>query len=209
MSRGSDQIALPLDWPQAGDSERFILGDANQAAFEHFRAWSTWPVKATILTGPRRSGRSLLARHFVERVKGRLLDNAEVHDEEVIFHAWNAAQDSGRPLVLVVDDAPPTWAIRLPDLCTRLAITPVTTIAQPDDALFPALVQLLFSDRGLYLPPEALAYVTSRVERSYWSAERLVEAVDRFAIAERARLSIPVIRRALSEAGLIAEGKAA
>ncbi|MEO5641644.1 MAG: DnaA/Hda family protein [Sphingomicrobium sp.] len=209
MSKGPDQIALPLDWPQAGDAERFIIGEANRAAFEHFRAWSTWPVKATILTGPRRSGRSLLARHFVERVKGRLFDNAEDHDEETIFHAWNAAQDSGRPVVLVADNAPPEWPIRLADLRTRLAITPVTTIGQPDDALFAGIVQLLFSDRGLYLPPEALAFVCARVERTYWSAERLVEAVDRFAIAERARLTIPVIRRALSEAGLIAEGRAA
>ncbi len=209
MSRGPDQIALPLDWPQAGDSERFILGDANRAAFEHFRCWSTWPVKATILTGPRRSGRSLLARHFVERVKGRLFDNAEEHDEEAIFHAWNAAQDSGRPVVLVADNAPPTWSIRLADLRTRLAITPVTTIHQPDDKLFAAIVHLLFSDRGLYLPAEALKYITSRVERSYFTAERVVEAVDRLAIAERARLTLPIIRRALAQAGLTTEGQAA
>ena len=209
MTRGPDQIALPLDWPQAGDAERFILGDANRAAFEHFRAWSTWPVKATLLTGPRRSGRSLLARHFVERVKGRLFDNAERHDEEAIFHAWNAAQDSGRPLLIVVDDVPPTWAIRLPDLRTRLAVTPIARIEQPDDALFAALIQLLFADRGLHLPAEALRYVADRVERSYFAAERVVEAVDRFAISERARLTFPVIRRALSEAGLVSEGKAA
>ncbi len=209
MNRGADQIALPLDWPQAGDAERFILGDANRTAFEHFRTWSTWPVKATLLTGPRRSGRSLLARHFVERVKGRLFDNAEGHDEESIFHAWNAAQESGRPVVIVADDVPPDWSIRLPDLRTRLAITPVTTIGQPDDKLFAGIVQLLFADRGLYLPPEAMAYVTSRVERSYFTAERVVEAVDRFAIAERARLTLPVIRRALAQAGLTAEGQAA
>ncbi len=209
MIRGPDQIALPLDWPQAGAAERFILGEANRTAFEHFRSWSTWPVKATILTGPRRSGRSLLARHFVERIKGSLFDNAEQHDEETIFHAWNAAQDSGRPVVLVADDVPPTWAIKLPDLRTRLAITPVTSIAQPDDKLFASIVQLLFADRGLYLPPEAMAYVTSRVERSYFTAERVVEAVDRFAIAERARLTLPIIRRALAQAGLTAEGQAA
>ncbi|MEO7786290.1 MAG: DnaA/Hda family protein [Sphingomicrobium sp.] len=209
MTRGPDQIALPLDWPNAGDAERFILGDANRAAFEHFRTWSTWPVKATLLTGPRRSGRSLLARHFVERVKGRLFDNAEGHDEEAMFHAWNAAQDSGRPLVIVADDVPPAWAVRLPDLHTRLAVTPVVRIEQPDDALFAALVQLLFADRGLHLPAEALRYVTERVERSYFGAERVVEAVDRYAIAERARLTFPVIRRALAEAGLVNEGKVA
>ena len=209
MIRRPDQAALPLDWPQAGEADRFILGEANRAAFDHFTKWSMWPVKATLLTGPRRSGRSLLARHFVERVKGRLFDNAEQHDEEAIFHAWNAAQESGRPLVIVADDVPPTWDIRLPDLQTRLAITPIARIEQPDDALFSSLVQLLFADRGLHLPTDALRYVTQRVERSYFSAERVVDAVDRFAIAERARLTFPVIRRALAQAGLVSEGKAA
>ena len=209
MTRAPDQIALPLDWPQVGDAERFILGDANRQAFDHFRKWSMWPVKATILTGPRRSGRSLLARHFVERVKGQLFDDAQDHDEETIFHAWNVAQDSGRPLVIVADDVPPAWDVRLPDLRTRLAVTPVVRIEQPEDELFAALIQLLFADRGLHVPPDALKYVASRVERSYWSAERVVEAVDRFAIAERARLTLPVIRRALAEAGLTSEGKAA
>ena len=209
MTRPADQIALPLDWPQSGDAERFILGDANRAAYDHFRQWSLWPVKATLLTGPRRSGRSLLARNFVARVQGRLFDDAQSHDEEALFHAWNAAQDSGRPLVIVADEVPPEWTVRLPDLRTRLAVTPVTRIDQPDDALFADLIQLYFADRSLHLPAEALRYVTTRVERSYWSAERIVEAVDRFAIAERARLTIPVIRRALDQAGLIAVGKAA
>ena len=44
---------------------------ANREAFDHFRHWSMWPVKATVLTGPRRSGRTLLARTFAERVGGR------------------------------------------------------------------------------------------------------------------------------------------
>lgn len=209
MTRGPDQIALPLDWPQGGDEQRFIIGDANRAAFEHFRTWSLWPVKATMLIGPRRSGRSLLARSFVARVGGRLFDEAERHDEEALFHAWNAAQDSGRPVVLVVDDVPPGWPIRLPDLRTRLAVTPVARIEQPDDLLFGQLVQLRFSDRGLHLPAEALRYVIDRVQRDYWTVERLVDAIDRFAIAERARLTFPVIRRALAQAGLVAEGRAA
>ena len=209
MSRAPDQIALPLDWPQAGDSLRFIAGEANQSVVDHFRKWSMWPVKATILTGPRRSGRSQFARSFVARVGGRLFDDAQDHDEEALFHAWNGAQESGRPLVIVANDVPPDWQVRLPDLRTRLAITPIARIEQPDDALFEALLQLLFADRGLHLPVEAMRYATSRVERSYWSAERIVEAVDRFAIAERARITQPVIRRALAEAGLIDEGKAA
>ena len=68
MKTPADQIALPLDWPQVQDDSRFILSEANRSAFDHFRNWSLWPVKATMLTGPRRSGRSLLARAFGARV---------------------------------------------------------------------------------------------------------------------------------------------
>ena len=205
MKRPADQIALPLDWPQSEGDARFIVSDANRDAFEHFGRWSLWPVKATILTGPRRSGRTLLARTFVERVGGRLFDEADSRDEEELFHAWNQAQDAGRPLVMVADQVPPAWAPRLPDLKTRLAVTPVTRIHHPDDALFTALIQLFFADRGLHVPGDALRFMSERLHRDYWTAERAVEAVDRFAIAERARLSLPTIRRALMGARLIGE----
>jgi chromosomal replication initiation ATPase DnaA len=200
-----DQIALPLDWPLSEGDARFIVSDANRAAYEHFRTWSMWPVKATILTGPRRSGRTLLARSFVERVGGRLFDEAEDRDEEELFHAWNHAQDTGHPLIMVADEVPPAWSPVLPDLKTRLAVTPVTRIELPDDKLFAALIQLFFADRGLHIPADALRFMADRLHRDYWTAERSVEAVDRFAIAERARLTLPTIRRALIEARMIGE----
>ena len=205
MKRAPDQIALPLDWPQSEGDVRFIISEANREAFDHFRKWSMWPVKATILTGPRRSGRSLLARSFVERVGGRLFDEADQRDEEELFHAWNHAQETGLPLVMVADEPPPAWSPALPDLKTRLAITPVTRIGHPDDLLFPALIQLHFADRGLHIPADALRFMSERLHRDYWTAERAVEAVDRFAIAERARLSLPTVRRALGEARMIGE----
>jgi chromosomal replication initiation ATPase DnaA len=205
VKQGPDQIALPLDWPQSEGDARFIVSDANREAFEHFRGFSMWPVKATVLTGPRRSGRTLLARSFVERVGGRLFDDADQRDEEELFHAWNQAQDSGRPLILVADEVPPAWNPRLPDLKTRLAITPVTRIGHPDDKLFAALIQLHFADRGLHIPADALRFMSERLHRDYWTAERAVEAVDRYAIAERARLSLPTVRRALIDARMIGE----
>ena len=51
---------------------------------------------ATLLTGPRKSGRSLLGRIFVRKTGGRLFDNAEEHDEEALFHAWNEAQETAQ-----------------------------------------------------------------------------------------------------------------
>ena len=206
MKRTTDQIALPLDWPQSSGDARFIVSDANRAAYDHFRKWSLWPVKATILTGPRRSGRTLLARTFIDRVGGRLFEEADRRDEEELFHAWNQAQDSGQPLVMISETAPPQWEPRLPDLKTRIAVTPVAEIGLPDDALFASLIELLFADRGLVVPRESLRFMVERLERDYWMAERAVEAIDRLAIAERARLTVPTVRRALIDARLIGDG---
>ena len=65
--------------------------------------------------------------------------------------------------------------------------------------------QLLFADRGLHIPGDALKFMNDRLHRDYWTAERAVEAIDRFAIGERARLTLPTIRRALIDAKLIGE----
>ena len=81
----------------------------------------------------------------------------------------------------------------------------MTRIGHPDDALFAALIQLFFADRGLHIPADALRFMAERLHRDYWTAERAVEAVDRFAMAERARLSLPTIRRALIETRMIGE----
>ena len=75
---------------------------------------------ATLVTGPRKSGRSLLGRIFVRKTGGRLFDNAEDHDEEALFHAWNDAQARRRPLLIVADRA----AAGLEDHAARPALAP-------------------------------------------------------------------------------------
>jgi hypothetical protein len=135
-----NQIALPLNWPVADREEDFLVADANRAAFDHLARWALWPVMATILTGPRKSGRSLLGRIFVRKTGGRLFDDAERHDEEALFHAWNDAQARRKPLLIVADAPPPAWEIALPDLKSRIAATPHAAIEPPDDALLGDLI---------------------------------------------------------------------
>jgi chromosomal replication initiation ATPase DnaA len=73
---------------------------------------------------------------------------------------------------MIVDRVPPDWEIALPDLKTRIAVTPVASIAEPDDRLFQALIELNFADRGLHVPPEALRFMTERLHRDYLTVER-------------------------------------
>ena len=191
------QIALPLDWP-AGDSEQdYLVSEANQPLIRHFEHWSLWPVMSTMLTGPRKSGRSLLGRIFAAKTGGELIDNAELADEEAIFHAWNRAQANHKPLILIVNAPPPTWVIRLPDLRSRLAATPVVRIEEPDDALVGQLIEKLCHTRGLAAPPELVRYLVPRIERSYFGVHRAIDALDELAYEQRQRLTVPLARRAL------------
>jgi hypothetical protein len=197
------QIALPLDWPVADRDEDFLISDSNRAAFDHLKRWSIWPVMATLVTGPRKSGRSLLGRLFVRKTGGRLFDNAEDHDEEAIFHAWNEAQLSRRPLLIVADSPPPLWRVELPDLRSRLAATPHVAIADPDDRLIGDLIVKLLGDRGIAVPPELPAFIVPRIERSYVAVQQVVAALDRAALSHHRRMTVAMARRALSESGMI------
>ncbi|MGF1550585.1 MAG: chromosomal replication initiator DnaA [Sphingomonadaceae bacterium] len=197
------QLALPLDWPVADEESDFIVSPANSAAFEHLRHWATWPVMATILTGPRKSGRSLLGRIFARKTGGRLFDDARAHDEEMLFHAWNEAQAARRPLLVVADAPPPVWRPALPDLASRLAATPHVAIAEPDDALFEALILKCLADRGLSVSPDLAKFLVPRTQRSYLSVQRIIETLDRAALASRRPLSMAMARRVLAAEKLI------
>jgi chromosomal replication initiation ATPase DnaA len=187
----------------ADADEDFLISDANRTAFEHFKRWTLWPVAATLLTGPRKSGRSLLGRIFVRKTGGRLFDDAQGHDEEAIFHAWNQAQETRRPLLIVADAAPPHWQITLPDLRSRLAATPQVEIGEPDDALIENLVMKLLGDRGIAVPAEVTAWLLPRIERSYVAVQQAVETLDRAALSHHRRMTVAMARKAMGEAGLV------
>lgn len=197
------QIALPLDWPVADADEDFLLSESNREAFEHLKRWSTWPVMASLLTGPRKSGRSLVGRIFVRKTGGRLFDDAEAHEEEALFHAWNQAQESRKPLLIVASAPPPAWRIGLPDLRSRLAATPQVAIAEPDDRLIGDLIVKLLGDRGVAVPPDVPAFLVPRIERSYVAVQRVVEALDRAALSHHRRMTVAMAKRALTESGIM------
>jgi len=201
------QIALPLDWPAGETDADFIVGASNSAAVRHLEHVGTWPVWATVLTGPRKSGRSLLGRIFALKTGGRLIDDAEEQPEERIFHAWNAAQEIRRPLLIVTDRAPPEWRPRLPDLRSRLAATPVVRLGEPDDLLIGDLIERQLAARGIVTKSDFRTFVVARIERSFVAVLSFVDLVDQAALARRARVNVALARAVLAEMGVIDESR--
>lgn len=199
------QIALPLDWPADETDADFIVSASNAAAVRHLEHVGTWPVQATVLTGPRKSGRSLLGRIFAQKTGGKLIDDAEDVAEDRIFHAWNAAQEVRRPLLVITDRAPGEWKPRLADLRSRLAATPVVRLGEPDDVLIDLLIEKQLGSRGIVTLPEFRAYVTARIERSFVAVMRFVDMVDQAALARRKKINMALARAVLAEMGVIDE----
>lgn len=188
------QIVLPLSRAATGPA-RIVLGTANAHVAEALAHPENWPFRTAVLSGPPRSGKSLLARWFGETGQGDVIDDAQVLDEADLFHRWNRAQELGRPL-LVVGGEPP-WEIALPDLKSRLGAALQLEIGPPDDAMAAELIDALAEERALPFGHDAAAYLVPRAERSYLQLEKLVEAIDRLSLERKVPPTLAIWRAAL------------
>lgn len=193
------QLRLPLGLPEASETD-FLVSDSNARAVHQLEHWATWPVMAALLTGPRKSGRSLLARVFAAKTGAAIIDDAERADETAIFHAWNRAQGERRPLLIIADAAPPLWDVTLPDLRSRLAASPLLEIGPPDDALIPLLLERAFTRHLLHAAPNVIAWIAKRIERSHVAILRVADVLE---METDGRLSIPVVKTTLQAASLL------
>ncbi|WP_336980431.1 HdaA/DnaA family protein [Altererythrobacter fulvus] len=188
------QIALPLRGGPGAGPARIVVGNANAPVFDALAAPQNWPFRTAILTGPPRSGKSLIARWFAEQ-SGEAVDDADRIDETELFHRWNRAQESGTPLLLIAGQE--GWEIALPDLRSRLGAALHLELDQPDDDMAAALILAHAEQRGLVLGEGATTYLVPRAERSFAGIERLVAAIDRISLERKQPATLSIWRDAL------------
>lgn len=190
------QIALPLDELRGGASSSLIITPSNATAFAGLGNASTWPKHCALLTGPARSGKSLMARYFSGQ-GGIVIDDAEKSAAETLFNAWNRSQESNVPLLLISRWLPADWNMSLPDLQSRLGAALLLEISAPDDEMIEQLLQKQLADRGAAISIDALSYVKRRIERSYAAIESFARAANAMALAENAPVNLNLVKKVL------------
>lgn len=200
------QIALPLSArAPVGAARRIVVGDANAAVIEALQAPERWPFHVAVLTGPPRSGKSLLGR-WAQGLHGdtlEVIDDAETLDETALFHRWNAVQQGGTreggALLLIAnrDGEHGGWRITLPDLASRIGGSLQLEIAAPDDLMAGELILAHAEQRGLALSEGAADYCVPRTTRSFAAIEALVAAIDRISLERQTPATMSVWRAAL------------
>lgn len=197
------QISLPFDWHGDARDGDFLVSEANAQAVTHLERWRDWPLSVSVLTGPPRSGRSTLARHFVRMSGGTMIDDAQGQDEHRLFHAWNAAQTDRRPLLMVGRTPPAGWTVALPDLRSRLAAVPDVAITEPDEALARALIARAFDRAGAGYAADLPDWLLRRIERSYAAIDTVTRLLDAAALSSGRKISTALAKEALQAAGFL------
>jgi chromosomal replication initiation ATPase DnaA len=217
------QLAFTLAHEVSFAREDFLSGPSNEAALRLIERWPDWPARAVALIGPAGSGKSHLASIWAADAgariaSGRSISEAAVpaslvtgavaiedvgpgrFDERALFHLLNLAREEGS-FVLMTTQAPPSgWEVSLKDLASRLREMPAVTLSAPDDDLLRAILVKLFADRQLAVDETLIAYVMTRIERSFAAARTVVATLDR----EGLRRKRPVTRALAAE--LLGEG---
>jgi len=206
----SRQLTFELPVRAAQGRDDFFVSPSNAEALAALDAPDGWPMGKCLLVGPDGSGKSHLAAVWAQTHAARLTGAAElvgadmaalaqsralvVEDadriagnqagETALFHLHNLALASGARLLLTARSAPREWGLALADLASRMEATALARLQPPDDALLAAVLVKLFADRQIAAPPTLIAYLVTRIDRSFAAARAIVAALDARALAE-------------------------
>ena len=207
MSERPRQLALALDHAESYAREDFLVGPCNEGPFQLVCCWPDWPANALALVGPQGSGKTHLAMIWAAMagariIPARALGDAEVPsalatgalvvedatagaDDGALFHLINLAREDNAALLFTARATPATWPVAVPDLLSRLRALPVVTLQAPDDAMLRAVIVKLAADRQLALDESVVAFIATRIERSFAAARAAVIALDNEALRQR------------------------
>lgn len=213
---------LTLNWPHRPSFARedFLVTPSNREAFKAIDRWPGWPGRMLLLVGPEGAGKSHLAALWAETANalviygGMLAERTHeigaqgsallIEDadrigraEDRLFHVVNAAMQNGVWLLLTARAGPEAWALRTPDMLSRLRLAPVVRLEAPDMELTEAVLFKLFSDRQLQVEPHVVSYIALRIDRSLGAARTVVDALDREALAQGRRVTRSMVSELL------------
>jgi DnaA family protein len=195
------QLVLDIAPAVEPDFDNFVAGP-NAEALARVRGLAAGSLREAViyLWGDAGSGRSHLLR-AAARANPRLIaaDDVEALDEQgqqQLFVAINAARDGAGP-VLAAGSRPPAQLALREDLRTRLAWGLVYQLRPLSDEEKAQHLRAEAARRGLRLSDEVLGYLLSRLPRDLPSLNAVLGALDRYSLAAKRPVTLPLVREAL------------
>lgn len=117
--------------------------------------------------------------------------------EEALFQLYNQQLARGHQLALAGRCPPAAARFALPDLASRLRGGTCVEMLPLNEAAVAEALQRAAADRGIQLGEDALRFLQHHATRDLPSLLKLLERVDREALAAGRRVTVPLLRSAL------------
>jgi DnaA family protein len=113
-----------------------------------------------------------------------------------LFHAFNRAHESGRPMILTGPVAPASLSLR-PDLRTRLGACLVFQLQALADEDKVEALRVHARARGLELPADVATYLLTRSDRDLSALLGVLDLLDKGSLEQKRPLTVPLLRQVL------------
>lgn len=221
------QIALDIGSADPPSFDSFAAS-ANEPVLAHLRLWTTHATRSpvpTYLWGESGSGKTHLLM-AAERVIGEqgarvgwldatmaqpppfdeswaavVMDDVHAYSAEQQHAAftWFIDAQTHQRWVLAAGAQPPADLPLREDLRTRLGWGHVFALAAPSEAERRAVLRRAADARGLFLGDDLMDFMLSRFQRDLGSLMGLLDRMDRFALANKRVLTVPLLKTMLDE----------
>jgi DnaA-homolog protein len=197
------QLVLDIGPAAAPDFDNYIAGP-NAEALARVRSLADGSLREAIvyLWGDPGSGRTHLlraaARHNPQLVIADDVESLEPAAQQQLFAAINAAREGGPPVLAAGRLSPAGLALR-EDLRTRLAWGLVYQLKPLSDAEKAQHLRAEAARRGLRLSEEVVGYLLTRLPRDLPSLNGVLDALDRYSLAAKRSVTLPLVREALEK----------
>ena len=126
-----------------------------------------------------------------------LNENEKKIIEEKILHVYNFFVGFGGKILITAINPPGNCGIQLADLLSRLMALQIAELSLPDDDLLAAIMAKQFADRQILVSPQVIGHAMARMERSFWFADKLVEALDSESMSVKKPISKKLVNRVI------------
>lgn len=198
------QLPLEIAPPPEPTLENFIPG-ANAEALARVSALADGDLdeRLVYLWGIPGSGRSHLLRAAARAAGGRLplviaddVGTLDSEAEQALFVEINMTRE-GRGAVLAAGDAPPAQLALRSDLASRLGWGLVYQLHPLSDEHKTIWLSAEAARRGLHLGEGVIEYLLTRMPRDLPSLAALVALLDRYSLARKRQVTLPLVREFL------------
>ena len=183
----------------------------NETNFYAFNALINNNTKLSFLYGPKKSGKSYLAKIWLKNnnaieynnnyetllniSSNILIDNLIFYDQEKIFHIVNKCILNNSKILITSDIKINSIDFKFNDLSSRLKTFSNLEINQPNDEMLLAILTKLLVDKQFIINSnEIFEFILRRVDRSYQGIYEIVNKLDILSLEKKRQLTIPLIK---------------